>query len=317
MILKVLSSFILFTIINSLCVSAPDDIKTASLNGKIKPSLSIQLDASHNTGNSEKVYLFNASLENFYWNNRLVKLNATGKVLYGVAGQIVIDINSGDIGYGRDYHGGFTLYGTYKDGLLTISYLQSKILVLTGHVNLAKSAELDLELNIKGLSLQKLNSLLDAEDFPFQGNFRGRINLKGNIDGIYISGALQAYQGKLEDYPFQKVFLEFNGTYPVISLSDSYAVIENHNFITSGTFNLAELYNMPSVRKSDGQIFPIEDITISRKKNNGQIKLRAPKSFLAASKNPGSFVYQLGNQSYLKLDMRQDKGSRIEQKIRF
>jgi hypothetical protein len=177
---------------------------------------------------------------------------------------------------------------------------------LTGTVDLAKSSALDLIIDIKGMSLTSFNKLWGIENFPFQGDFRGKISLKGTLANIFVEGTLEAYKGTLEDYSFEKVFLSFRGTYPWVELSRSFAIIEGHTVEIEGALNLAKLYTPPCLNIVGAVTVSKPEENTSRLFRNGSKNEEdsvqdTVKGFLTLSGESNVLLYKLGSDSYIRL----------------
>jgi len=188
----------------------------------------------------------------------------------------------------------FSSYIIYKGGVLTLSYFRGEGFIISGNIDFSPQPVLRLDIDIKGMSLRKLNKFLGVEDFPFQGDFRGKITLQGRLDNLLIEGKLEAFGANLEDYKIERVFLNFRGSFPWIYFSDSYVLLENIHLDLEGTFNLAKLYNLP-YNKSSGSEYKKDFL-----KPEENTSLRG---FLD-SKASGVFVYRLGSESFLKFTLK-------------
>ena len=188
----------------------------------------------------------------------------------------------------------FSSYILYKKGALTLSYFRGEGFTISGNIDFSPQPVLKLDIDIKGMSLRKLNKFLGIEDFPFQGDFRGKITLQGKLDNLLIEGELEAFGANLEDYKIERVFLNFRGSFPWIYFSDSYALLENIHLDLEGACNLAKLYNLPYAKSSNSEY----------KKDFLKSKENASLRGFLDSQAPGVFVYRLGSESFLKFTLK-------------
>ena len=233
----------------------------------------------------------------------------------------IVEIDQGRIGFDGFDPAVFDAYLIYKNKLLTFSYLKTRSFILSGTVDLAKSSALDLTIDIKGMSLKSFNKLWGIENFPFQGDFRGKISLKGTLANIFVEGSLEAYKGTLEDYSFEKVFLSFRGTYPWVELSRSFAVIEGHTVEIEGALNLAKLYTPPclnivkAVAKNEPEKERSQLFRDDAKKEEAFVK-DTVRGFLTLSGESNVLLYKLGSDSYIRLRIT-DALPNLEPKLKF
>lgn len=281
-----------------------------------RPSFNIIIKKNGVDSENKLRYSFQCRIKNKFFNNRIISLYLEGTLKKNDQATI-IDIHTGNISLNPTHIQDFSFYAVYKNNVLTVTYLKTKELILWGGINFSGLPRVNLTLDIKGLSLKELNRLWDIEDFPFQGDFRGKISITGKTDAPLIRGTLQAYQGNLEDYKFQEVLLNFRGNYPWIQFFDSFIVIENTNLDVEGAVNLSKLYHLPY---GDGkmQAEKLQFNKLDSSRNSNKKEESSLKGFLSLSQKSTALLYKLGTNSYLKLTVKEDAPtSLIKRKMEF
>ncbi|MBN2119947.1 MAG: hypothetical protein JW734_02680 [Candidatus Omnitrophica bacterium] len=243
-------------------------------------------------------YDFQGIGQKIHWNDKIVDVILQGYLKID-AERSILEITSGNITIDGAISHDFSLYLVYSDKLATITYFKTKELILSGAIDFSKNAFLNLDVDIRGINLEDFNKLWGIENFPFEGDFRGKISLKGDVNSILIQGFLEAYHGNLEGYKYEKVFLMFKGTYPWIRFSDSYASIQGFGFNIEGTFNVARLYDLPYDKV--GQSPDLPPIRFFDETEQNMIVADSVKGFLALPSSHNLLVYKLDTDSFLRL----------------
>lgn len=304
---QLLRFFFLLFLGACLCSSAGTAVK-ASLEPYSASHLPhINLRFEKQTGGSEarQIRSFTCSIGNIQWAGERIRVYMEG-TLKEENGKSILEVTSGRFWFGPATAEDFSLYAIYSDGVITLSYFQTKSFIITGGASFSKAAFCNIVFDIKGINLQALNKLCGIDNFPFQGNFRGKVRIQGDGSGFLVKGGLQAYDGSIEEYEFNSAFLNFEGTYPFISLFDSYAVFSGRNVEINGMFNLARLYSLPDVNsKTEAVSMPeLQDMFV-----NGEDKSEANSAhgFFMLSDKQNSLTYKLGTGSFLRLSLIESK----------
>lgn len=125
-----------------------------------------------------------------------------------------------------------------KKDSLVIRYIKSPNGYISGKLNFVENQpHLDLNLDIKGISLTHLLRIAGVDNFPLSGDFRGRIMLRGIWNKPLIDGTLQGFNGNLPDLPFSKAELRFKGIYPRLEINDSYISVTDYDLDMNGIVN--------------------------------------------------------------------------------
>lgn len=241
-------------------------------------------------------YLFKNITRNILWNNRKINLSLKGSFQQKEK-VTILEIKSGNISIGGLEPENFSLYALYKDRILTITYLKTQEFVLNGKIHFTDPVpSVNLILDIKGTNLERLNKSYGLNIFPFQGDFRGKISITGKINNPFIKGSLEAYQGKLKNIDFTKVFLNFEGFYPMLRLFNSYAKARNYRFALEGRLNLDDLASF-SYNPTDSNT---EEVALLQSYDKIRLNEKFKEDgFLAFSENSIP-VYKMGEGSFLK-----------------
>lgn len=291
-----------------------------SLNSNNNPSVqnpSFNITIKRNSADSkdEPYYLFECRIQDKFWNDRVINLYLEGSLKKNEH-VTIIDVHSGHISLNPTYIEDFSFYAVYKNKLLTITYLKTKEFILKGGINFSGFPYLDLALDIKGLSLKELNKLWGIEDFPFQGDFRGKITITGKTDAPLIRGTLQAYQANLEGYEFKEVLLNFRGIYPWVHFFDSLAIIRGSNFEIEGALNLSKLYHLPC-GEGKMQTEKTHLANLNFPQNSNKKEASSLRGFLTLPQKSNALLYKLGTDSYLRLTVKDNTSSLMERKMEF
>ncbi len=246
---------------------------------------------------SKAIYSLEAEVRNLSLKNRKISLSFQG-TLRREGELVILDIPQGITFFSPSEVKNFSFYLVYKKGILNLSYFRGEGFVISGKISPSLSI-LDLNVDIKGIRLKELNRLLGVENFPFQGDFRGNISLKGDFKNLLIEGHLEAFGANLEDYKIERVFLNFRGSYPWIYFSDSYALLGELTLDLEGAFNLAKLYNLPyredTLKKGELKELSKEEIR----------EVTSLRGFLETPAS-GVFIYRLGSDSFLRFSVREE-----------
>jgi len=257
---------------------------------------------------NNSVYPFRIILNNIKWNSKNLTVDISG-VIKQTDSFLIIEINPGVISAAGMDKETVSAYAVDRNNVITVSYLRTKWGVLSGTISLSgQASKIDLHLDIKGISLKDVNRFWGIKDFPFQGSFRGGIDISGAFKNILISGKMEAYQGMLDNYQFDKVFLNFKGVYPWISFTNSYSMIGNIPLNITGSFNIADIYGLPY---SNFHLSEKDDYRLSFSSLFSNEKKSDMRSFFTLSNKADTFRYRIGNDSFLNLEVRNTPSSAL------
>ncbi len=143
---------------------------------------------------------------------------------------------------------------------ISLSYFQARGFSATGDFIFGEqtgrnSFDLNLEVAIKGVDAQTVNTLFFSHStMKLQGNLRGKIQIKGKTDDLFLRGELEIVDGALAEFVFKRLVLYFEGTYPYLRIFNSYAFSEDGTkFLLDGYCNLAsfDAAQMQKIRRED------------------------------------------------------------------
>lgn len=266
-----------------------------------KKDISNTASFNNNLHLNNSAYPFRIILNNITWNRKNLTVDIKG-VVKQMSSFLIIEINPGVISAAGMDKETVSSYAVDRDNVITVSYLRTKWGVLNGTINLSGQApKINLHLDIKGISLKDVNRFWGIKNFPFQGSFRGRIDISGTLKNILISGKMEAYHGMLENYRFDKVFLNFKGVYPWISFTNSYSMIGSIPLSITGSFNIADIYGLPY---SNFRLPGRDDYRLNFSSLFSNEKKSDMRSFFTLSNKADTFRYRIGNDSFLNLEVK-------------
>jgi hypothetical protein len=148
---------------------------------------------------------------------------------------------------------------------------------LNGSIGLIYPHDLSLVLAINDMDVSEFAIILGVpiEDLDLEGLINGKIKIEGFISSPQIKGQLRASNGNINELRYSDIFVNVEGSYPLINIVDSGIVEEGGTpYNLEGRLDLRQLnnFNSPSnsikVNPSSGKGFSWQSWNISRKQNN-------------------------------------------------
>lgn len=245
-----------------------------SFDGKEKISTLLKFLANDN-------YYFNADLEHIKISNLdfSTKLESTGRLLKDGSGSLKILKGWFWSNYSLlNYKPSQELSGTFeldkKTKRLSIKSFAWGNIELSGSVDLIYPYNLDLILGIKDMEVSGLALFLGIplDEFELEGFVNGRLKINGLVSQPQINGQIRVSQGSLKDFKYQDMFLNLEGSFPLLNIVDS-GIIEEGGmpYSLKGRLDLSDLHNFNSqlqemkISPSDEKGFNWQSWEINRK----------------------------------------------------
>ncbi len=135
-----------------------------------------------------------------------------------------------------------------KDRKLYIDLLEFGFLSARGELGLTKDRPVSLWIDLLPVDIEEALALLGygEEAFEMTGMASGTLNIEGPLRRPGIKGKLSFYNGELKAYPYENILLQFEGTYPVITLKESrVSQMSGFSFNLAGSVDLLKLDRLP------------------------------------------------------------------------
>ena len=119
-------------------------------------------------------------------------------------------------------------------------------LEVNGSVDLISPYKLSLAFMVNDIEIKDLALLLGVslQDFEVEGLVNGKLKIEGPIFSPKIKGQLKASNGSINDFKYQDIFVNFEGSYPLLNIVDSGIVEESGlPYNLEGRLDLSELNN--------------------------------------------------------------------------
>ncbi len=214
-------------------------------------------------------YYFNANLEhikianfdvssNFESSGRLLKDDkgkGKGKVFKGWFWSNYSLLNYKPF---REMSGAFEL--DQKSKRLSLSSFAWGGLEINGSIDLTTPFNLNLVLVIKDMEAKELATILgiSTEDIEIGGLISGKLKIEGVFSNPKIRGQIKASQGIINEFKYKDIFLNLEGSYPLLNIVDSRIIEENSMpYSLAGKLDLRGLNNLKAQGNSI-KIFPSE-----------------------------------------------------------
>jgi len=117
-------------------------------------------------------------------------------------------------------------------------------IVCRGWIDLISPHEVDLSFNITALELKDFLLFFGNSEVPARGLVSGDIQVSGKLQQFGFKGQLVSYNGLLDDLEYESFHFNFEGTHPIVNISDSQIVRDDGIiFLLQGTLDLASKEN--------------------------------------------------------------------------
>jgi hypothetical protein len=118
-----------------------------------------------------------------------------------------------------------------------------------GVFDLVGDRRMDAVLRIQSLDLEDVAVLIQpkvqTKTFPMTGVVTGEIRMRGEILRPQLNGRLAAYNGRFKAMGYETIFLDFEGAYPLVRLTDIVLTTEEGlSFQIKGVVDLGDLANL-------------------------------------------------------------------------
>ncbi len=118
----------------------------------------------------------------------------------------------------RELSGNFEI----RKGRLYLNQLSWGGFICDGFIGLFSPHEIGLSLQLVDIAMGDLHYISGCkEDSRLFGTVSGHIELSGSLGSLFLRGKLLASSGAIEDLSFDNLVANFDGTYPVIHITDS------------------------------------------------------------------------------------------------
>lgn len=134
----------------------------------------------------------------------------------------------------------------WRDKRLTINHLSSGNFRCEGFIETANPFALDVRSRWAQIALTDVARFWNSENpLPARGEVDGEARFFGALGHLLLSGTIESYDGLFDTLDFQRIRLEWEGVYPLVTVVDS-QVMQNDglSFLVSGPLDLNDLEHL-------------------------------------------------------------------------
>lgn len=133
-----------------------------------------------------------------------------------------------------------------KGGRLFLESVFWEEMMLDGSLSLLAPYDVDVSVRLSHVSLEELSSAASSSgDRPFKGLVSGVVHLTGSMDQPFLKGRLEASDGTIQDFEYDKLAVNFEGAYPTLHISDSQVTqTDGLTFNMDGNINIDNPYDL-------------------------------------------------------------------------
>ncbi|MCM8786897.1 MAG: hypothetical protein NC935_02460 [Candidatus Omnitrophica bacterium] len=246
----------------------------------------------------------NIQLQNFY-----LPINIEGDVFFNIKQQrdcFVLNLEAKDLIIDEKLLSWVRLRLIKKENEVFIDNFSLPYLILKGRFNL-----------ITGDIFFDINANYKSTDL-LTGQVQMNTKAWGRLDNFIISGYLNIFNGEYKAIKFERIFLNFFGSFPTLFLTDSYIILsDKSNYKIEGRLNIGNFKNLFSDIQFVMEKFFLGDWKLISQ-DFGKIGLskNVDEKFSILFDNPQSDLsikegtelnYKLQDDNYLKIRMESDK----------
>lgn len=124
----------------------------------------------------------------------------------------------------------------------------------SGNIELTGQHRMDLALDVVSADIEEisaivrvLNGISTSDPLTFTGVMKGAFHMSGKLPRPFVQGRLSAYNGRVKNFYFDTISLDFDGQYPLINIKEALITqAEGLSFRLAGGLDVSDWAGLPA-----------------------------------------------------------------------